>query len=112
MEEGRRLTLEEAIAIATDFLTGLEQPPTDEQSDTSAPYGLTPRELDVLRLLIDGRSDRQIGDVLCISHRTVMRHVEHILAKLGVESRTAAATQAVRLVWSEPADLFPAEVYV
>ena len=98
MEEGRRLTLGDAIAIATDFLTELEeQPPTDEQPDTSAPYGLTPRELDVLRLLIDGRSDRQIGDVLCISHRTVMRHVEHILAKLDVDSRTAAATQAVRL---------------
>jgi len=63
----------------------------------AAPYGLTPRELDVLRLLVEGRSDRQIGEALSISHRTVMRHVEHILAKLAVDSRTAAATQAVRL---------------
>ena len=53
--------------------------------------------MDVLRQLVDGRSDRQIGDTLSISHRTVMRHVEHILAKLDVDSRTAAATQAVRL---------------
>jgi DNA-binding CsgD family transcriptional regulator len=98
MAEGRRLTLESAIATATELLTALrEEPAAKEEQKKPAPYGLTRRELDVLRLLIDGRSDRQIGDALSISHRTVMSHVEHILNKLDVDSRTAAATQAVRL---------------
>jgi DNA-binding NarL/FixJ family response regulator len=57
---------------------------------------LSPRELEVLRLLADGISDREIAAVLFISPRTVMRHVAGILAKLGVSSRTAAATLAVR----------------
>jgi DNA-binding NarL/FixJ family response regulator len=41
-------------------------------------------------------SDREIAGHLFISHHTVMRHVSHILGKLGVDSRTAAATIAVR----------------
>jgi DNA-binding CsgD family transcriptional regulator len=58
--------------------------------------GLSPRELDVLRLLVEGRSDREIAAALFISHRTVMTHVVNILNKLGVSSRTAAASLAVR----------------
>ncbi|HUG15994.1 MAG TPA: AAA family ATPase [Thermomicrobiales bacterium] len=58
--------------------------------------GLTPRELDVLRLLVEGKSDREIADALYISPRTVMRHVTGILTKLDVSSRTAAATLAIR----------------
>jgi DNA-binding CsgD family transcriptional regulator len=58
---------------------------------------LSPRELDVLRLLVEGKSDREIGEALSISPRTVMRHVTNILDKLGVPSRTAAATTAIRL---------------
>ena len=60
------------------------------------PHGLTPRELEVLRLLVEGHSNRRIGDTLSLSERTVENHVTHILAKLGLESRTAAATYAVR----------------
>ena len=63
---------------------------------TVADHGLTPRELDVLRLLVEGRFDREIGEALFISHRTVMRHVTAILAKLGADNRTAAAALAVR----------------
>jgi DNA-binding CsgD family transcriptional regulator/transcriptional regulator with XRE-family HTH domain len=66
------------------------------RSRSGAPYGLTSRELDVLRLLVEGKSDREIADSLFISPRTVMHHVSHILAKLDVDSRTAAATFAVR----------------
>jgi DNA-binding NarL/FixJ family response regulator len=58
---------------------------------------LTPRELEVVQLLVDRQSDRQIGERLFISHRTVMTHVANILAKLDVESRTPAAAQAVRI---------------
>jgi DNA-binding NarL/FixJ family response regulator len=58
--------------------------------------GMSRRELEVLRLLAEGKSDREIAAVLFISPHTVMHHVSNILDKLGVESRTAAATYAVR----------------
>jgi DNA-binding CsgD family transcriptional regulator len=58
--------------------------------------GLTPRELEVLGLLVDGRSNQQIGRRLTIAARTVAAHVEHILRKLGVPTRTQAAVLAER----------------
>jgi DNA-binding CsgD family transcriptional regulator/predicted negative regulator of RcsB-dependent stress response len=57
---------------------------------------LSPRELDVLHHLVQGKTDREIAAALSISPRTVMRHVTGILDKLDVSSRTAAATFAVR----------------
>jgi predicted ATPase/DNA-binding CsgD family transcriptional regulator/Tfp pilus assembly protein PilF len=57
---------------------------------------LTRREREVLRLLAQGKSDKEIGDVLFISHRTAMTHVANVLAKLEVPSRTAAAAVALR----------------
>ncbi len=57
---------------------------------------LTPREIDVLRLVVVGRSDRAIADALFISRRTASKHVAAILAKLGATSRTEAAARAVR----------------
>jgi DNA-binding NarL/FixJ family response regulator len=60
------------------------------------PRGLTARELDVLRYLIDGKTNPEIAKDLFISERTVQTHVARILQKLGVSSRTAAATVAVR----------------
>jgi non-specific serine/threonine protein kinase len=93
---GEGLSFAEAVAEAERFLA-LPAPEPAAPADTAPDLaGLTPRELDVLRLVAAGYSDRQIGEALFISHRTVMRHVEHILAKLDVDSRTAAATQAVR----------------
>jgi DNA-binding CsgD family transcriptional regulator len=57
-------------------------------------HGLTARELDVLRLVASGRSNKQIAAELVISEHTVARHVQNIFAKLGVSSRTAAASFA------------------
>ncbi|MDX3101144.1 helix-turn-helix transcriptional regulator [Nonomuraea angiospora] len=59
-------------------------------------FGLTPRERDVLRLLADGRTNRQIAEELFISVKTAGAHVSNILAKLGVRSRVQAATAAHR----------------
>jgi DNA-binding NarL/FixJ family response regulator len=56
--------------------------------------GLTPRELEVLRLLAAGRSNRDIASELVISEHTVARHVQNIFAKLAVTSRTAASAFA------------------
>ena len=61
------------------------------------PGGLTPRELDVLRLVAAGKSNRAIADTLSISERTVENHLSHILAKFNVDSRTAAAAVAADL---------------
>jgi ATP/maltotriose-dependent transcriptional regulator MalT len=57
-------------------------------------HGLTPRELEVLRLVAAGTSNREIASELVISEHTVARHVQNIFAKLGVPSRTAASAFA------------------
>jgi DNA-binding CsgD family transcriptional regulator len=57
-------------------------------------FGLTPRERDVLALIAEGRTDRQIAEALFISPRTVAMHVSSILAKLGVPNRGSAAAIA------------------
>jgi DNA-binding CsgD family transcriptional regulator len=67
-----------------------------ESRRTDNPAGLTPREIEVLQLVAQGLPDKEIAENLFISHHTVMRHVSHILTKLEVESRTAAAARAVR----------------
>jgi DNA-binding CsgD family transcriptional regulator len=59
--------------------------------------GLTPRELEVLRLLVEGRSNRQIAEQLFISGKTAGVHVTNLMAKLGVHSRLEAAATARRL---------------
>ena len=57
---------------------------------------LTPRELDVLRAIVDGRSNKEISHALSLTEGTVKFHVNNILAKLGVNDRTQAATEALR----------------
>jgi NarL family two-component system response regulator LiaR len=57
---------------------------------------LTEREIDVLRLVAQGKANKQISQALFIGEKTVKTHVSSILAKLGVQSRTQAALHAVR----------------
>jgi DNA-binding NarL/FixJ family response regulator len=57
-------------------------------------HGLTRRELQVLRLVARGDSNREIAAELVISERTVARHLQNIFAKLGVSSRAAASVFA------------------
>jgi non-specific serine/threonine protein kinase len=96
-EAGTALPLEDAIAEALDVGDpddGMSLPPT--MLDPAVAIGLTARECEVLRLLAQGSSNRQIAEALFISPRTAGGHVAHLLAKLGVDSRTAAAAYAVR----------------
>ena len=55
-------------------------------------FGLTKRESEVLYWAIKGKTNRDIGDILGTSPRTVNKHLEHVFTKLGVETRTAAAS--------------------
>ena len=59
--------------------------------------GLTARELEVLALVVEGRTNREIGETLFIAEKTASVHVSRILGKLGVRSRVEAATMAQRL---------------
>jgi DNA-binding CsgD family transcriptional regulator len=58
------------------------------------PGGLTPREVEVLRLIASGQSNREVAATLVISDKTAARHVANIYAKLGISSRSAATTFA------------------
>jgi ATP/maltotriose-dependent transcriptional regulator MalT len=95
---GRALTVEEARAEAARLASALEDTANGDAADDPARgTGLTARELEVLRLMVAGRSNPEIAAALFVSPRTAQTHVGNILAKLGVESRTEAAAHAVRL---------------
>jgi DNA-binding CsgD family transcriptional regulator len=64
--------------------------------ETDRPFGLSPRELDVLHQLAAGKTDREIAGALFIGIRTVETHVSHLFTKLGVTARAEAAAVAVR----------------
>jgi two-component system, NarL family, response regulator LiaR len=75
-------------------------------SAPESPEELTEREIEVLRLLAQGQSNKQIARNLQIGEKTVKTHVSNILGKLGVQSRTQATLYAIRigLVSASPAD--------
>jgi len=77
-------------AVARGIESGTAAEPAD-------PFGLTAREREILRLLAEGYTNRRIAEALFISESTAGVHVSNILGKLGVTSRTEAATTAVRL---------------
>jgi ATP/maltotriose-dependent transcriptional regulator MalT len=64
------------------------------EPDTGEAHGLTPRELEVLRLVAAGKTNREIAAALVVSEHTVARHVQNIFTKLRVSSRTAATAFA------------------
>ena len=92
------------LALAVEAVAGPVTPAatgpagTAPAATTEAPanaFGLSPRELEVLRLLIEGKSNAEVGETLFISPRTAGTHVANILAKLGVNSRAAAVAAAM-----------------
>jgi DNA-binding CsgD family transcriptional regulator len=93
-EEFYMAGLAEPRRVLTEAATQSRQPVLVDGPPSAT--RLSPRQTDVLRLLVAGRSDRQIGQELYISHRTVSNHVAAILSKLGVSSRSEAAVRAVR----------------
>jgi DNA-binding NarL/FixJ family response regulator len=93
-EEGRALPVADAVAEALSLTASAGDPPPPVPRESAS--GLTQRELDVLRLLVEGNSDREIAEALFIGARTVQTHVANLFAKLGVNARAEAAAVAVR----------------
>jgi predicted ATPase/DNA-binding NarL/FixJ family response regulator len=89
-EAGLTLSLDDGIGIVLDSAR------IDIRRVPEPITGLTRREIDVLRLIAASKADKEIAAALSISPYTVMRHVQNILAKLSLPSRTAAATWAMR----------------
>jgi DNA-binding CsgD family transcriptional regulator len=90
----RGLSLTEEQAIAEALSVTIPQEPDALGATVALPVSLSRRELEVMRLLASGLSDRSIADALFIGERTVNTHVAHIYAKLGVRNRGAAVTAA------------------
>lgn len=97
LARGRAAAPEElaAMALATSLPTsttaGADQPATP-----SSPHGLSAREVEVLHLLSQGLSNREIAAALVLSVRTVVHHVEHIYRKIGARNRAEAVAYALR----------------
>lgn len=82
--------------IQPSLLPALNESMEDYALDKEKIECLTKRELDVLRLISEGCSNKKISDGLSISERTVKNHISHIFRKIGVEDRTQAAVFAIR----------------
>jgi len=89
-----------AATLAAPPASAPSMPELDPEPSRAQPgalaEGLTVREAQVLRLLVDGQTDREIATALFISPKTASNHVANILGKLGAETRTAAAAFALR----------------
>jgi DNA-binding CsgD family transcriptional regulator len=79
---------------SSELIRGVVGPSAAPRGDT---FGLSKREHEVLALMSEGRTNREIGERLFISQKTVGVHVGNILAKLGVSGRVEAAAVAIRL---------------
>ena len=82
--------------IQPSLLPALNESMEDYALDKERIECLTKRELDVLRLISEGCSNKKISDELTISERTVKNHISHIFRKIDVEDRTQAAVFAIR----------------
>jgi|GEM_PF-5310254 len=100
-ETGRGLSLPQAIALAIDISRLRDESPSGNNAPTPDD-GLTPREREVLTLLVEGKSNAAIADALFISQRTVTTHLTRLYAKLEVTSRTEAISTAIRLGLVDP----------
>ena len=119
LDRGDRVPAAEALGIAHEIATGLPAPPlvggieslakrarinlagvgsakSQPPVDARDPFTLTPREREVLALIAEGRTNRQIAETLFITENTAGVHVSRILGKLGAASRTEAASIAHR----------------
>jgi len=90
-EAGHDLSFDQVVAEASAVRLQAIGPADVVRAEVSGlPAGLSPREVEVLRLLVAGASNREIAEQLFVSPRTVQTHLTNIFGKLGVGTRTAA----------------------
>jgi DNA-binding NarL/FixJ family response regulator len=90
------LELDAALATFADLRAAPDAARVEARLGRAGAHGLTPRELQVLRLVAAGETNKAIAAELVLSERTVDRHVSNIFAKLGASSRAAATAYAYR----------------
>jgi predicted ATPase/DNA-binding CsgD family transcriptional regulator len=93
-DAGRRLTLTDLCAEADAIVTKAEEVERESRRRGAGISALTAREREVLDLVADGKTDREIAEILYISRRTVNYHVANILSQLNVHSRQEAVARA------------------
>ena len=96
-EDGAQLDLDAALRVFQDLGARPDAERVQTLIANAAPRpdgGLTARELEVLRLVAEGNTNRQIAEALVLSEKTVARHVSNIFARLGISSRSAATAYA------------------
>jgi len=99
-DAGRAFSPAEAVAdafAALDEIGSLVMPGAPASTDSGLVAGLTSRELEVLRLLVAGGSNREIADSLFVSPRTVQAHLANLFGKLDVHTRPGAVARAYEL---------------
>ena len=99
-DAGRAFSPAEAVAdafAALDEIGSLVMPGAPASTDSGLVAGLTSRELEVLRLLVAGGSNREIADALFVSPRTVQAHLANLFGKLDVHTRAGAVARAYEL---------------
>jgi DNA-binding NarL/FixJ family response regulator len=96
MEAAPLVDAADALARRARIRVTVDEAP-DEPEAEAAPFGLTPREHQVLLLVAEGCTNREIGEQLFMSEKTASVHVSRILAKLEVSGRVEAAAIAHRL---------------
>lgn len=107
-ETGRQLQLQQLSELLSvemlnlidgkEYLLRLTNPskPTENTQSLKQQFSVTGREADVLLWIANGKTNREIGQILEMSPRTVNKHLEQIFKKLGVENRTSAAAVAIK----------------
>lgn len=96
-DDGGRLEIDAARAVFAQLGAAPDLAWVDslnQHAPSGRPQGLTPRELQVLRLVATGKTNKAIATELCVSEKTVDRHVSNIFTKLNVPSRAAATAYA------------------
>ena len=85
-----------AVLAIADFVENLKHPEPRDTGWGPPPSPLSAREIEVIRLVAQGKTNREIATNLVISERTVINHLSHIFAKTGVENRAGATAYAIR----------------
>ena len=110
-KEKAKELLEEGLALAEKLTMKALKERITERFDKlrgvrpAYPDGLTEREVDVLKLIASGKTNQEIADELCISEKTVTRHITHIFSKTHTGNRTLAARYAINKGLAETEEL-------